>query len=121
MNNMIRWGILGTGRIARQFAEGLKVLPDAKLIGVGSRTFEQADTFGKQFGVPQCHASYEALVNDPDVDVIYVATPHSLHKENSLLALSAGKAVLCEKPFAINAREAEEVITFARRKRLFLM
>ncbi|MBI3851978.1 MAG: Gfo/Idh/MocA family oxidoreductase [Verrucomicrobia bacterium] len=121
MSDKIRWGILGTGRIARQFAEGLKVLPDAKLVAVGSRTADPANAFGKEFGVSHRHASYEALVNDPEVDVIYVATPHSCHKENSLLALAAGKAVLCEKPFAINAREAGEVITFARQKKLFLM
>ena len=103
MDDVIRWGILGTGKIARQFAEGLKILPDAKLMAVGSRTAEPANAFGKQYDVPHRHASYEALANDPDVGVIYVATPHSCHKENSLLALSAGKAVLCEKPFAINA------------------
>ena len=121
MSNAIRWGILGTGRIARQFAEGLRVLPDARLMAVGSRNAEPANAFGEQFEVPHRHACYEALVNDPDVDVIYVATPHSCHKENSLLALSAGKAVLCEKPFAINAREAEQVITMARQKKLFVM
>ncbi len=121
MDDTIRWGILGTGKIARQFAEGLKILPDAKLVAVGSRTAEQANAFGKQYDVSHRHASYEALANDPNVDVIYVATPHSCHKENSLLALSSGKAVLCEKPFAINAREAEQVITFARRKKIFLM
>ena len=121
MDDTIRWGILGTGKIARQFAEGLKILPAAKLMAVGSRTAEQANVFGKQFEVSHRHASYAALANDPDVDVIYVATPHSCHMENALLALSAGKAVLCEKPFAINAREAEQVITFARTKKLFLM
>ena len=121
MNDTIRWGILGTGKIARQFAEGLKVLSDARLMAVGSRTSEKAEGFGTQFAVPHRHSSYEVLVNDPDVDVIYVATPHSCHKENTLLALSAGKAVLCEKPFAIDAREAAEMIAFARKKKLFLM
>ena len=121
MNATIRWGILGTGKIARQFAAGLQHLSDAKLTAVGSRTAESATAFGKQFTVPHCHASYEALVREPDVDAIYVATPHSCHRENTLLALAAGKAVLCEKPFTINAREAEEVIAFARTKKLFLM
>ncbi len=121
MNKTIRWGILGTGTIARKFAAGLKILPDAKLIAVGSRSAESAGTFGIEFEVPRRHVSYEALVNDPEVDVIYVATPHSCHKDNTLLALAAGKAVLCEKPFAINAREAEQVIAFAGARKLFLM
>ncbi len=121
MNDVIRWGILGTGRIARQFAEGLKALPDAQLMAIGSRTAESAEAFGAQFGVRYRHASYEALVGDPQVDVIYVATPHACHRENTLLALAAGKAVLCEKPFSINAREADQVITFARTKKRFLM
>ncbi len=121
MKDTIRWGILGAGKIARQFAAGLKNLPDAKLVAVGSRTAESAEAFGKQFEVPHQHASYEALVSDPDVEAIYVATPHSCHRENTLLALAAGKAVLCEKPFTINAREAQEVIAFARTKKLFLM
>ncbi len=121
MNDSICWGILGTGKIARQFAAGLQILPEAKLLAVGSRTCVGAEAFGQQFKVPHRHASYEALITDPQVDVIYVATPHSCHKANTLLALSAGKAVLCEKPFTINAREAEQVITFARAKKLFLM
>jgi len=121
MTNTIRWGILGTGNIARQFAADLKLLPDARLMSVGSRTIDSANAFGDQFESPHRHGSYEALVNDSEVDVIYVATPHSRHRENALLALSAGKAVLCEKPFAINSREAGEVISFAREKKLFLM
>ncbi len=121
MNDTIRWGILGTGKIARQFAAGLRNLPDATLMAVGSRTVESANVFGEQFAVAHRHAGYEGLVNDPDVDVVYVATPHSAHCENTLLALAAGKAVLCEKPFTINAREAEQVITLARQRKLFLM
>lgn len=121
MNDPIRWGILGTGKIARQFAIGLRELPDAQLVAVGSRTAATAVAFGGEFQVPHCHTSYEALAHDPDVDVIYVATPHSCHKNNTLLALAAGKAVLCEKPFTINAREATEVIASARARKLFLM
>ncbi len=117
----IRWGILGTGNIAKQFARGLAVLPDADLAAVGSRSQAGADAFGDEFDVPRRHPSYAALANDPDVDVVYVATPHNLHRENSLLCLQADKAVLCEKPFAINAGEAEQVIALAREKRLFLM
>lgn len=117
----IRWGILGTGNIANAFATGLTFVDDAELIAVGSRRKERAEEFGRRHRVPHRHASYEALANDPDVDVVYVATPHVLHKENSLLCLRAGKAVLCEKPLTINAREAVELIQFAREQRLFLM
>jgi predicted dehydrogenase len=116
-----RWGILGTGAIARTFTQGLALVPDAELVAVGSRNRETADRFADSFSIPNRHGSYEELALDPDVDVVYVATPHSLHYENMLLCLKAGKAVLCEKPFTINAREAEEVIATARAKRLFLM
>jgi len=121
MAEKIRWGILGTGAIAKKFAEGLKLLDDAELAAVGSRTQQSADAFGDAFRVLHRHASYEGLVSDADVDVIYVATPHSLHKDNTILCLEAGKPVLCEKPFAINAREAEEMVRCARERKLFLM
>jgi predicted dehydrogenase len=117
----IRWGIFGTGRIAGKFAEGLAVLPDAELVAVGSRTQAAADDFAKRFNVPRRHASYAALAADGAVDALYVATPHSLHAENALMGLDAGKSVLCEKPFAINAREAEKMIKRARKKKLLLM
>ncbi len=121
MNNIIRWGILGTGFIARQLAIGLKSAPGAELVAVGSRTQAQADLFGDTFGVPRRHPTYESLANDPDVEVIYVSTPHPLHCPNTLLCLNAGKAVLCEKPFAINAAEAAQMVNLARQKGLFLM
>lgn len=121
MTDKIRWGILGTGNIAAKFAQGLAVLPQAELAAVGSRTQESANTFGDKYNIPRRHASYEALANDAEVDVIYISTPHTFHKENSLLCLQAGKAVLCEKPFTINAAEAKAVIDFAREKQLFLM
>jgi predicted dehydrogenase len=121
VSNPIHWGILGAGNIARSFATGLQVLPQARLVAIGSRSLEKANAFGEAFGIPHRYGSYQDLVADPEVDVIYVATPHPLHKEHSLLALEAGKAVLCEKPFTLNAQEAREVIACARRKRLFLM
>jgi len=121
LSDKIRWGILGTGRIAAKFAEGLSALPDAELVAVGSRARDTADAFGEERNVPHRHPSYEKLAQDPDVDVIYVATPHPMHKDNSLLCLENGKAVLCEKPFAINAAEAEAMIRAARERRLFLM
>lgn len=121
MKDRIRWGILSTGMIAKVFAAGLRSTPDAELVAVGSRSQASADKFGKDFGIARCHGSYEALAADPEVDAIYVATPHPFHKENSVLCLEAGKAVLCEKPFTINAREAEEMIRLSRSKKVFLM
>jgi len=117
----IRWGILGTGKIARAFALGLREIPDAILVAVGSRSRYGADKFGREFDVGHRHASYQALAIDPEVDVIYIATPHALHAENSLLCLDAGKHVLCEKPFTMNLREAKKVLVLARQKNLFLM
>jgi predicted dehydrogenase len=119
--NKIRWGILGTGNIAAQFARGLAVLPEAELVAVGSRAEGTAVTFAQQFNIPHARATYESLAQDVQVDVIYVATPHVFHMENSLLCLEQGKAVLCEKPFAINKQQAERVFTAAHDKGLFVM
>ena len=121
MSNKIRWGILGTGRIAGAFATGLQKVHDAELRAVGSRTIDSAQNFAAKFNIPNVHSGYENLAQDEDVDIIYIATPHTLHKDNTILCLENGKAVLCEKPFTINAREAEEVIKLARKKNLFLM
>ena len=121
MSEPIRWGILGTGGIARQFASGLRFAPDAKLLAIGSRSDERAKSFSVQFKVPRAYPSYEALVEDGDVDVVYVATPNSVHKDNMVLCLEAGKAVLCEKSFTVNAYEAREVISLARQRGLFCM
>src|SRR5687768_1193276 len=106
MSHRIRWGILGTGKIAHQFAAALRRLPDTDLLAAGSRSAEAAACFADAFGISRRYGSYAELVADPEVEVIYVATPHSCHAENSRLALGAGKAVLCEKPFAINAAQA---------------
>ncbi len=121
MADKIRWGIIGTGGIARKFATGLAALLDAELVAVGSRSQAKADEFAREFNVPHRHSSYEQLASDADVDAVYVATPHSVHAENCLMAIAAGKPVLCEKPFTINARQAETVIHAARSKRLLLM
>lgn len=121
MADKMRWGILSTGNIAHKFAQGLTSLPDAELVAVGSRSQSAADAFGDEFNVPHRHSSYEALASDPDVDVIYIGTPHPFHAANTLLCLDGGKAVLCEKPFTINARETEQIIQRAREKNLFLM
>ncbi len=121
MAEPIRWGILGTGNIARKFAEGLEALDDARLVAVGSRTQEAADAFGDEFDVPHRHASYEALASDPEVDAIYVATPHVFHAENAALCIDHGKAVLCEKPFAINEAQAKPVFDAAAAKGVLVM
>jgi len=116
-----RWGILGTGAIARQFVRGLRALSEAEMFAVGSRSEASAAKFADTNNIPRRHASYEDLISDPDVDVVYIATPHPLHAENAALCLQAGKAVLCEKPFCVNAAEAEQVVELAREKRLFIM
>ncbi len=121
MRQAIRWGILGTGNIAHQFAQGLAHAGDATLVAVGSRDSRTAKAFADSFGIPRRHASYEALARDPDIDVVYVSTPHPMHRDNSILLLEQGKAVLCEKPFTINAEQAQEVIDLARRRGVFLM
>jgi len=117
----IRWGILSTGKIAHQFVQGLRHLPEAEVAAVGSRTAEAAAKFADQYGIPRRHPSYAALAADPEVDVVYIGTPHNLHAENTILCLEAGKAVLCEKPFALNAALAERMIATARARSLFLM
>ena len=118
---MIRWGIMGCGRIARKFAADLHYAADNELVAVGSRSREKAMAFAADFPVAHIHDSYEALAENKNVDVIYVATPHNLHFENTLLCLNNNKAVLCEKPFAMNLAEAAMMIKVAREKRLFLM
>jgi predicted dehydrogenase len=120
-SKIIRWGILGTGKIARDFSQGLKFLPDAQLLAVGSRSLATAQEFSRKLKIPRAYGSYEELVKDPDIDVIYIATPHIRHKEDCILCLEAGKPILCEKPFTINAQEAREVIALARQKQLFCM
>lgn len=117
----VRWGILGTGMIARAFAADLALVPGAELVAVGSRSMETAVAFAQEFQVARAHASYEALAQDDAVDIIYIATPHNLHMENSLLCLEHGKAILCEKPFAMNRAQSEQVFAKAREKNLFVM
>jgi dihydrodiol dehydrogenase / D-xylose 1-dehydrogenase (NADP) len=121
MRKTIKWGILGPGAIARKFVQDLKLLSDAEIIAVGSRSKDKALAFAKEYGIENAYGSYEELVNDPQVEIIYVATPHPAHKEGTLLCLKAGKAVLCEKPFTVNAKEAEELIDYARKSKIFLM
>jgi predicted dehydrogenase len=117
----LRWGILGTGSIAASFAGDLQLLDEHRLVAVGSRRQSTADDFAARFDAPHPHGSYEELCADPDVDVVYVSTPHPFHAHDALLAIHAGKHVLCEKPFAMNADEATQVITAARHRGVFCM
>jgi predicted dehydrogenase len=117
----VRWGILGTGGIAHTFAGDLALTSSGALGAVGSRSQASADRFAAAHDIPVAHPSYEALVADPDVDAIYVATPHPMHRDNAILALEAGKPVLVEKPFAMNAAEAAEIVAAARAAGLFAM
>jgi predicted dehydrogenase len=117
----VRWGILGTGGIAGAFVTDLQLTGSGVAVAAGSRSRESADRFADKFGIANRHASYSSLVADPDVDVIYVATPHPMHHDNAILALRAGKHVLVEKPFAMNAAEAREIVRVARERGLFAM
>jgi predicted dehydrogenase len=116
----VRWGMLATGKIAGGFARDLALLPDARIAAVGARRLASAEAFAAEHG-GRPHEGYEALVADPDVDVVYVASPHALHREHVLLAFEAGKPVLCEKALTLNAAEAEELVAESRRRGLFLM
>jgi predicted dehydrogenase len=119
--NKIRWGILACGKIAKKFAADLKLVEDGELIAVASRDVERAKQFAADFPTKYVFGSYEELVNCDEVDAIYVASPHSHHHEHTLLCLNHGKAVLCEKAFAINQHQAKEMIDLARTKKVFLM
>ena len=117
----IRWGIAAPGAIAAQFAEGMALVDGGVLSAVGSRSKDRADAFGDRFDIPNRHGSYDDLMADPTVDVVYVATPHAQHEAVVLAALEAGKHVLCEKPFALNAAQAERMASAARARGLFAM
>lgn len=117
----IRWGIAATGTIAAGFAEDLALLGDARLVAVASRSAERAERFGDRFAIPRRHSSYEALAADPEVEVVYVATPHAAHASATVSFLEAGKHVLCEKPFALDQAQGQRMIAAARGQGLFLM
>ena len=110
----VNWGFLATGLIADWMANDLKGVPGVNIMAVGSRTIESANRFGDKYNIKNRHGSYEALVADPEVDAIYIASPHPWHLDHVLLALNAGKHVLCEKPFAMNVSEVESMARAAR-------
>lgn len=115
----IRWGILAPGHIAHAFARDLPKAENARLVAVASRNRGRAEAFGKQYGVSpeRCYEGYEHLASDPDIDAVYVATPHPLHFEDSRMLLAAGKAVLCEKPLTLNVAQAQTLVELARARR----
>jgi len=116
-----KWGILAPGKMSAKFTTGIKLLGNAELYAVGSRDLQRAKQFANEFGFKKYYGNYEELAADPDVEVVYIASPHSYHYEHTLLCLRNGKNVICEKAFAINTREVEEMISEARKQNLFLM
>ncbi len=121
MGKVYNWAILGCGKIARKFSSDLKLLPNACLYAVASRDLTRAREFAAECGFEKAYGNYEEMAGDPKVDIVYVATPHSLHKEHTILCLNHKKAVLCEKAFAINSREVKEMADCSRYNRTFLM
>jgi len=121
MMKKIRWGILGTGLIATKFTIALNSMEDSIVRAVSSRSFDRAEKFAKEFKIEKAYGSYEALINDPDIDVVYIALPHTEHKKMAKVCLENRKAVLCEKPMTINSKETEELIEIAGQNKVFLM
>jgi len=116
----IGWGFIGTGTIAKQFASSLQLVEDAEIVAIGSRSIDTAKRFADVYG-GKPYGSYEAMLEDPDVDVVYVATPHMVHEENVILAAKHGKSILCEKPFTVNRPSAERMFAAAKQADVFIM
>lgn len=116
-----RWGILAPGKMSVKFSRGLQLLENAEIYAVGSRDLQRAKKFAEEFGCKKYYGSYEELASDPDVEVVYVASPHSCHREHTLLCLKNGKNVICEKAFAMNCSEVSQMISEAKKRKLFLM
>lgn len=121
MSEKIKWGILGLGKIADQFARDLSLVDSAKLEAVASRSAPKSRTFANAHGAENHYGSYEALLEDPNVDIVYIATPHNSHKLWSVSAMKSGKHVLCEKPLAVNRKQVQEMIDISQSKKVFLM
>jgi dihydrodiol dehydrogenase / D-xylose 1-dehydrogenase (NADP) len=114
MDNAVKWGILGPGKISDTFAGELRFAPEARIVAVGSRSLKRAEAFAAKHGIERAYGSYAELARDPEVDIVYIGTPHPMHKEDALSCLRAGKAVLCEKAITMNAAELQEMIDVAR-------
>jgi predicted dehydrogenase len=121
VDRTVRWGILATGGIAAKFTEDLALVADAEVVAVGSRTAAAAQTFAQRYGIPRAYGSWAQLAEDPEVDVVYVATPHSAHHAAALTCIEAGKAVLVEKPLTLDVPTAEALVAAARARGTFLM
>ena len=121
MGEKYKWGILAPGKMSAKFTQGLKLLDNVELYAVGSRDKSRAEQFAREFGYKKFYGSYEELVNDSEVDVIYIASPHSHHLEHTMLCLKHKKAVICEKAFAMNSREVTTMIDEAEKQKVFLM
>jgi len=121
MAERVRWGILSTGWIADQFVSDLRFVQDGEAVAVGSRSVEAASAFARRHGIARAYGSWQELAGDPEVDVVYVATPHHAHHDAAMLCLNAGKAVLCEKPFTLDRASSEELVETARGADVFLM
>jgi predicted dehydrogenase len=121
MQKKYKWGVLGAGKMASKFSKGLKLLDNAQLYAVGSRNYERARQFASENGYEKYFGSYEEMLKDPDLEIVYIATPHSHHHEHTLLCLENGKHVICEKAFSLNFSEVAEMVLAAKEKRLFLM
>lgn len=116
-----KWGILGPGAISQTFVSDLKLIEEAELYAVASRSLDKAHSYAKKYNIPKAYGTYEELVRDSEVEIIYIATPHPFHKEWAIKCLEAGKAVLCEKPITINAGDAKEIYDAARKNNTFFM
>lgn len=117
----INWGIIGAGNISSKFATALKEMEYTNIGAIASRDLNKAQDFAKEFGADKAYGSYEELVNDPKIDVVYIGTPHTEHFKNSVLCLNHKKAVLCEKPFTLNAKDTKCLIELAKENNVFLM
>jgi len=118
---VFHWGIIGPGRIANNFAKAIDVIDNTVIYAIASRNEERAKNFADKYGINKTYNTFEGLVNDPKIDAIYVATPHTFHFELTTLALSAGKHVLCEKPITVNYQQAQKLFTLAKQKKVFIM
>ena len=119
--NKVRWGIVSTGRITHQFVQDFAYVPNGEVVAVASRSLESANEFAREYGIPRAYADYGQMLEDPDVDAVYVATPHTLHYQNTIDAIQARKHVLCEKPFTVGVREARNLFHIAEQSSVFVM
>ena len=117
----VRWGIVSTGRITHQFVQDFRFVPNGEVVAVASRSQESADAFAAQYGIPRAYSTYRQMLEDPGVDAVYVATPHTLHYQNTIDAIAERKHVLCEKPFTVGVRESRNLFHLAEQSSVFVM